>query len=78
MNDDYDGCWICRYLGTEPVGKLGRDHEHKGDGRPRGILCWGHNRLLGPAYTPEVTMALAAYLNRAVLKDASLPRQEAA
>ena len=70
-NDGYDGCWVCRYLGEQRPGVLGRDHEHKGEGKPRGILCTFHNRLLGPNYTPELAQAFAAYLNRASLKEAA-------
>jgi hypothetical protein len=63
-NDGYDGCWVCRELGIQMGGPLQRDHEHKGDGRPRGILCVFHNRKLGPAYTPELVNAYAKYLAR--------------
>lgn len=63
-NDGYHGCWVCRELGIHMAGKLQRDHEHKGNGRARGILCVFHNRKLGPAYTPELVAAYAKYLNR--------------
>lgn len=64
-NDGFDGCWVCRELGVSDEGKrLERDHEHRGAGRPRGILCSYHNRLLGPRYTPELVLAYAKYLNR--------------
>lgn len=63
-NDGYDGCWVCRELGIQLAGATVRDHEHKGDGRPRGILCQWHNRKLGPAYTPELVAAYAKYLAR--------------
>lgn len=70
-NDGYDGCWVCRYLGEASRKPLHRDHEHKGDGRPRGILCAYHNRLLGPRYTPELAAAFAAYLNRPSVRKAA-------
>src|SRR4051812_25449058 len=63
-NGGYDGCWVCRELGETRPGPLCRDHEHKGAGTPRGILCQWHNRCLGPRYTPALTLALARYLNR--------------
>jgi hypothetical protein len=63
-NDGYDGCWVCRELGIQLAGATVRDHEHKGTGRPRGILCQWHNRKLGPAYTPELVNAYAKYLSR--------------
>ena len=63
-NGGYDGCWVCRELGVELAGPTYRDHEHKGEGKPRGILCGYHNRCLGPRYTPQLTAALARYLNR--------------
>jgi hypothetical protein len=63
-NDGYDGCWVCRELGLSMGGALQRDHEHRGDGVPRGILCIYHNRKLGPAYTVELVNAYAKYLAR--------------
>ena len=63
-NDGYDGCWVCRELGVKLDGPLYRDHEHKGNGRPRGLLCRYHNGCLGPRYTPELVAVLARYLNR--------------
>ena len=63
-NGGYDGCWVCYQLGEKRDGPLCRDHEHRGDGKARGLLCRWHNRCLGPRYTPELTMALAKYLNR--------------
>ena len=64
-NGGYEGCWVCRELGIPPMGgPLQRDHEHKGDGKPRGLLCIYHNRKLGPAYTLELVRAYHAYLER--------------
>lgn len=64
-NDGFDGCWVCRELGLPLDKPTVRDHEHVGDGRPRGILCIYHNRKLGPAYTPALVSAYAKYLQRA-------------
>lgn len=45
---------------------LQRDHEHRGDGLVRGILCWRHNKLLSDNdWTPELLRAAADYLERA-------------
>lgn len=63
-NDGYQGCWVCRELGIHMGGPLQRDHEHKGNGRPRGLLCVFHNRKLGAAYTLELVNAYAKYLGR--------------
>ena len=57
-------CGIC---GAAPTVRrlLDRDHDHA-TGRPRGLLCWRHNLLLGRGdWTPELLRAAAAYLERA-------------
>lgn len=64
-NDGYDGCWVCRDLGEHHEHRrVVRDHEHRGDGQPRGLLCDWHNRLLGPRYTAELVGAYYRYLTR--------------
>lgn len=55
-------CGIC---GRGPNGKrLDRDHEHSGDGRPRGLLCHVCNRRLRGFVTLEWLAAATAYLER--------------
>jgi hypothetical protein len=58
-------CGIC---GREPsaVRRLDRDHDHRGDGRPRGLLCAPCNRALNDRVTPEWLRAAADYLERAL------------
>lgn len=63
-NDGLDGCWVCNELGLPLDKATVRDHEHVGDGKPRGLLCVFHNRKLGPAYTFELVSAYAKYLGR--------------
>lgn len=57
-------CGIC---GAEPKPgrRLDRDHEHKGVGYARGLLCWSCNRQLKHTSTVEWLRAAAAYLERA-------------
>src|SRR3954451_12832832 len=58
-------CGVC---GAQPSEgrRLDRDHEHKGDGLVRGLLCWRHNALLSNNdWTPELLRAAADYLERA-------------
>lgn len=57
-------CGIC---GREPQpGKrLHRDHEHKGVGKPRGLLCFQCNQQLKHTSTVEWLRAAAEYLERA-------------
>jgi hypothetical protein len=57
-------CGICG-KGPTPNRKLDKDHEHKGVGRPRGLLCWRHNRALEMfGDDPAVLRAAAEYLER--------------
>lgn len=63
-----DFCGICG-LPPSPVRRLDRDHDHK-TGRPRGLLCHAHNRMLRYGMTPEVLRAAADYLERAERNDA--------
>lgn len=62
-------CGIC---GAPPKSarRLNRDHEHIGNGRPRGLLCAKCNRFLvqtryGLVVTSEWLRAAADYLDRA-------------
>lgn len=63
-NGGVERCGIC---GREPTAdkRLDRDHEHKGNGRPRGLLCSQCNRRLGPHMTVEWLEAALAYLRSA-------------
>lgn len=56
-------CSICG-AGPKPGKRLHRDHEHKGDGYVRGLLCFQCNRKLGNK-TAEWLCAAAIYLERA-------------
>jgi hypothetical protein len=61
-NGGVDACGIC---GAGPKTKsLHRDHEHKGDGKPRGILCFRCNAALRPYMTLEWMRAAVVYLER--------------
>jgi hypothetical protein len=58
-------CGICGSP-PPPGKKLRRDHSHRGDGRPRGLLCWRHNlglQMFGDD-DPGLLRAAAAYLER--------------
>jgi hypothetical protein len=57
-------CGICG-AAPKPGRRLDRDHEHKGVGTPRGLLCWSCNRQLKHTSTVEWLRAAAAYLERA-------------
>jgi hypothetical protein len=63
-NGGSECCGIC---GRPPPegGTHRRDHEHKGDGLVRGILCWTCNLSLRDFATPEWLWAAADYLERA-------------
>lgn len=56
-------CGICGKP-PSPGRRLDRDHEHRGEGRPRGLLCWACNRQLRSWATVEWLRAAAAYLER--------------
>jgi hypothetical protein len=61
-NGGLERCGIC---GSPPKGrKLDRDHEHRGDGRARGLLCWNCNKKLDNRVTPEWLRRAADYLER--------------
>jgi hypothetical protein len=58
-------CGICGAV-RKPGGKrLHRDHEHRGAGRPRGILCFRCNSALRPYMDLAWLRAAVAYLERA-------------
>jgi DNA-directed RNA polymerase subunit RPC12/RpoP len=55
-------CGVCGRPATS-TRRLDRDHDHL-TGKPRGLLCWAHNRLLDPRWTPDDLRAAAEYLER--------------
>jgi hypothetical protein len=63
-NGGSEDCGIC---GRPPPegGKHRRDHEHKGDGLARGLLCWTCNLALRDFATVEWHRAASEYLERA-------------
>jgi hypothetical protein len=56
-------CGICGEP-PKPGKRHHRDHEHKGVGTPRGLLCWRDNKLLHLFVTIEWLEAALAYLRR--------------
>jgi hypothetical protein len=57
-------CGICGKV-PEPGGRrLDRDHEHKGVGAARGLLCFACNRQLRTWATVDWLSAAIAYLKR--------------
>lgn len=67
INGGSEDCGICGKPRT-PERRNHRDHDHQGDGTPRGILCPRCNRALvvrfGFRFTPEWLRAAADYLER--------------
>ena len=59
-----ENCGICG-VGPSDGRRLDRDHEHKGNGRPRGLLCRKHNRMLKRWLTDDFMRQALAYLERA-------------
>lgn len=57
-------CGICGKA-AKPGEKFHRDHEHKGVGFARGLLCWPCNSLLPNRLTLERARQIVAYLERA-------------
>jgi hypothetical protein len=57
-------CGICGKP-RSPTRRHHRDHEHKGNGTPRGILCWRCNNALPDWVTVEWLRAAVAYVERA-------------
>ncbi len=66
---------VCAICGAQPTPgrRLARDHEHKGAGTPRGLLCFRCNRMLGNK-TAEWLHAAAEYLDRAASRGHDFPR----
>lgn len=57
-------CGICG-VGPSPNRRLDRDHEHRADGKARGLLCWDCNKRLSTRIAnPEWLRAAVAYLER--------------
>jgi hypothetical protein len=60
-------CGICgrtRDQLPDPSRRLDRDHEHKGTGKPRGLLCRECNRRLKSYMTPLWLRLATFYLER--------------
>lgn len=57
-------CNICGKVPTEGQQRLHRDHEHKGDGLARGLLCFNCNAKVG-RLTLQEARQIVAYLERA-------------
>jgi Recombination endonuclease VII len=66
--EDYieiNGGEFCGICGCGPgTRRLHRDHEHKGDGTARGLLCFRHNLVIPDYMTLELARAVVAYLER--------------
>lgn len=62
VNGGVEACGICGR--KPPAVKLHRDHEHKGNGRPRGLLCVACNMRLGDRVTVEWMLKAIAYLRK--------------
>ena len=60
---DHCGITTCE-RGPSPTRRLDRDHDHK-TGKPRGLLCVRHNRMLDSRTSPTELRACADYLERA-------------
>lgn len=56
-------CGVCG-CPPPPGRRLDRDHEHAGEGRPRGLLCRRDNRLLSRHLTADWLRDALAYLER--------------
>ena len=63
-------CGICGKT-AKPGEKFHRDHEHKGVGFPRGLLCFRCNSALRPYMTLEWLRAAVAYVERAEARRAA-------
>jgi recombination endonuclease VII len=61
-----NGGEFCGICGRKPSARrrLDRDHDHTGQGRPRGLLCARCNRALPAWITAAWLHAAAAYLTR--------------
>jgi hypothetical protein len=58
-------CGICGRERDPGGRRLQRDHDHRGEGRPRGLLCFACNRWLRNFMTVEWLERAIAYLRRA-------------
>jgi hypothetical protein len=57
-------CGICGKVPSEGQNRLSRDHDHA-TGKPRGLLCWGHNLGLKRFHdNPDELRAAVTYLER--------------
>lgn len=62
---EINGGEFCGICGTKPKTKrLDRDHEHKGNGRPRGLLCHRCNRALPNWITIDWLTKAQGYLEQ--------------
>lgn len=57
-------CGICG-AARSPDRRLQRDHDHRGPGHPRGLLCFACNRWLRGFMTIDWMRRAIAYLERA-------------
>ena len=57
-------CGVCGYVPKEGGRRLDRDHEHRGSGKARGLLCHRCNRVLVGFWTPELLRKAADYLEK--------------
>lgn len=62
---------VCGICGTKPKPgrKLHRDHEHRGNGRIRGLLCFRCNAALRSYMTVEWLRKALAYLERFIQRE---------
>lgn len=62
-----NGGEVCGICGSGPSEnrRLDRDHEHRGDGKPRGLLCWKCNKALDHRVSAGWLRKAADYLDRA-------------
>lgn len=58
-------CWICKEPRKPGAKRLAREHDHSGDGMPRGLACMPCNRRLVPGITSWWLRAAADYLDAA-------------
>jgi hypothetical protein len=63
INGGVERCGICGAEGK--TRRLHRDHEHRGDGKPRGLLCFPCNQKLYYTVDADWCRKAAAYLERA-------------
>jgi hypothetical protein len=68
LNGGVEACGICGRERDPGGRRLQRDHDHRGDGTPRGLLCFACNRWLRNFMTIEWLRAAIAYLERAQVR----------